>query len=269
MGTTQNGRWSSLRIACLQPSATLIFEALGRLEDVCAYTKYCVEAIPSLAGGPVMHDSWQASDEELDALNADLIVASVPYRMEPLTKILKRGIPVLALSPRTLADVVADVRLLASVVHADPAPALDGFEGAFAEVRARVADLEKPLVYCEEWGKPLIISQGWVAEIVVAAGGRFLGEPGKVTSAEEVAAAQPDVMIFAWCGARDRVPLAKVVAGRGWHDLKAVRERRVFCVDDNLLNTPAPTLVGGLRAVAGCLHPKVFPASNRVTQLEA
>jgi iron complex transport system substrate-binding protein len=247
----------------------LIFEALGRLGDVCAYTKYCVEAIPSLAGGPVMHDSWQASEQELDALNADLIVASVPYRMEPLTKILKRGIPVLALSPKTLADVVADVRLLASVVHADPAPVVETFEGAFAEVRARVSHLEKPLVYCEEWGKPLMISQGWVAEIVEAAGGRFLGEPGKVATAEEVADAAPDVMIFAWCGARDRVPLAKVVASRGWQGLKAVRERRVYCVDDSLLNTPAPTLVGGLWAVAGCLHPEVFPGVDGVVRLRA
>jgi iron complex transport system substrate-binding protein len=258
-----------LRIACLQPSTTLIFEALGRLGDVCAYTKYCVEAIPSLAGGPVMHDSWQASEEELIALHADLIVASVPYRMEPLTKILKRGIPVLALAPKTLADVVADVRLLASIVHADPSVVIETFEGAFAEVRSRVAGLDKPLVYCEEWGKPLMISQGWVKEIVEAAGGRFLGEPGKVTTAEEVADAEPDVMVFAWCGARDRVPLAKVVAGRGWEGLKAVRERRVYCVDDSLLNTPAPTLVGGLWAVAGCVHPEVFSPLDRVIRLEA
>lgn len=258
-----------MRIACLQPSTTLIFEALGRLEDVCAYTKYCVEAIPSLAGGPVMHDSWQASEDELTELRADLIIASVPYRMEPLAKILKRGIPVLALSPKTLADVVADVRLLASVVHADPTAVIERFEGAFAEVQARTAGLEKPLVYCEEWGKPLIHSQGWVKEIVEAAGGRFLGEPGKVTTAEEVAAANPDVMLFAWCGARDRVPLEKVVATRVWESLKAVRERQVYCIDDSLLNTPAPTLVGGLWAVASCLHSELFPIGDGVVQLRA
>lgn len=256
-----------MRIACLQPSATLILEALGRLEDVCAYTKYCVEALPQLAGGPVMQDSWQASEAELDALRADLIVASVPYRMEPLTAILKRGIPVLALAPHSLADIVGDIRLLASVVHADPSPVIERFEAAFAEVRARVADLARPLVYCEEWGKPLIHSQGWVREIVEAAGGRFLGEPGTVTTAEEVAAAEPDVMLFAWCGVRDRVPLARVVETRGWEGLKAVRERRVYCVDDNLLNTPAPTLVGGLRAVAACLHPAIFEEADGVVRL--
>ena len=40
---------------------------------------------------------------------------------------------------------------------------------------------ERPLVYCEEWGKPLILSQTWVAELVEAAGGRFFGQPGKHT----------------------------------------------------------------------------------------
>ena len=60
--------------------------------------------------------------------------------------------------------------------------------------------LNKPLVYCEEWGKPLIHSQLWVRELVDAAGGSFLGEPGAVTTAEAVAGGDPEVIIAAWCG---------------------------------------------------------------------
>ena len=82
-------------------------------------------------------------------------------------------------------------------------------QAAIAEV-ARVAATSdhKPLVYCEEWGKPLIHSQPWVRELVEAAGGVFLGEAGKVTNAETIAAADPEVIALAWCGAGDRVPVA-------------------------------------------------------------
>jgi iron complex transport system substrate-binding protein len=70
-------------------------------------------------------------------------------------------------------------------------------------------------------------------------------------------------MIFAWCGAGDRVPLDRVITQRGWHDLRAAREGRVFCITDEWLNTPAPTLLLGLRALAAALHPSGFDANDR------
>ncbi|HLJ76773.1 MAG TPA: ABC transporter substrate-binding protein, partial [Acidobacteriaceae bacterium] len=134
--------------------------------------------------------------------------------------------------------------------------------GAIGEVRRRCSGLgQKPLVYCEEWGKPLIASQLWVKELVEAAGGVFLGEPGKTTTAEAVAEADPEVVLAAWCGAGDRVPLEKVAGRAGWESMRAVREGRVYCIADELLNTPAPTLVDGLRAMAAALHPEVFGAA--------
>jgi iron complex transport system substrate-binding protein len=113
-------------------------------------------------------------------------------------------------------------------------------------------------VYCEEWGKPLIHSQPWVAKLVEIAGGRFLGRPGATTTPEAVTDANPDIIVAAWCGAGDRVPLEKIVAQRSWESLIAARERRVYCIADELLNTPAPTLIEGLHALAGVIHPEVF-----------
>jgi iron complex transport system substrate-binding protein len=108
---------------------------------------------------------------------------------------------------------------------------------------------------------------GVVAELVEAAGGRFLGTPGAHTTAETVSAANPDVLLFAWCGAGDRVPLARVVAQRQWKHLHAVAARRVHCIPDQYCNTPAVTLLEGLAAIAGALHPTLFPAHPEVITL--
>jgi iron complex transport system substrate-binding protein len=75
---------------------------------------------------------------------------------------------------------------------------------------------------------------------------------------EEIARLDPEVIIAAWCGAGDRVPLAKIAAERGWSNTTAVRNSQVYCISDELLNTPAPTLVSGLRALASAIHPAVF-----------
>jgi iron complex transport system substrate-binding protein len=124
--------------------------------------------------------------------------------------------------------------------------------------RENKSHAERPLVYCEEWGKPLILSQTWVAELVEVAGGRFFGEPGKHTTEEEVIAADPDVIVAAWCGAGDRVPLEKIIPRRGWEHTKAAQNRRVYCINDEFLNTPASTLIQGLHALAAAIHPEIF-----------
>jgi iron complex transport system substrate-binding protein len=189
--------------------------------------------------------------------------------MESLAALLKSGCPVVTLAPHTLAEIYADIRLLGSIVHRVDAAELlvTEMEQEIAVTRARLSeDDRRPLVYCEEWGKPLIHSQPWVAELVEAAGGQFLGEPAKQTTPEAIAAADPDVMIFAWCGAGDRVPLDRVITQRGWHDLRAVREGRVFCIADEWLNTPAPTLLLGLRALVAALHPSQLDPKEKASR---
>jgi iron complex transport system substrate-binding protein len=251
-----------VKIASLQPSVSLILDRLGRLDALTACTRYCVEAVPELRerGVRVVRDSWSATAEELLEVEADVVIASVPYRRESLEAILKAGCAVLALAPHSLADVEHDIRLIAGVVGTP-----EGGERLVAEmrdeveaIRSRVVGRPKPLVYCEEWGKPLIHSQLWVKELVEAAGGEFLGTPGAATTAEAVAAGDPEVVIAAWCGAGNRVPLEKLTRRPGWETIRAVRAGRVFGVDDALLNTPAPTLMEGLRAIAWALHPDLF-----------
>jgi iron complex transport system substrate-binding protein len=252
----------ALRVAALQPSISIILDRLGALDTLVACTRYCVEAVPALAQRSlsVVKDSWSCTTEEILAANPGLVLASVPYRMESLAALLKSGCPVVTLAPHALADIYGDIRLIGSIVHrVEAAESLVAeMQSEIAATRARTADGSRPVVYCEEWGKPLIHSQPWVAELVEAAGGQFLGDAAKQTSAEAIAAADPHVMILSWCGAGDRVPLERVITQRGWQDLRAVREGNVFCIADEWLNTPAPTLLLGLRALAAAIHPAQF-----------
>ena len=263
---------SPLRIASLQPSITLTLERLGALDSLVACTRYCVAALPQLADMrlAIIADSWSASAEEILATQPNLVLASVPYRVESLTAILKSGCPVLTLAPHTLANIVHDIRLLASLLNTPyrGEQLVASMQHAIEAVRHRAApSTNRPRVYCEEWGKPLIASQPWVQELIEAAGGIFLSAAGQQTTAASIAAADPDVLLFAWCGAGDRVPLERVIAQRNWQHLRAVQTRRVFCIPDEYLNTPAHTLLEGLHCIAAALHPDQFPTHPRLRQL--
>ena len=167
----------------------------------------------------------------------------------------------LGLAPRSLTDVYADIALIAGAMGVSDRGEyiLEAMRSEIEAVRVRHAPGSRPRVFCEEWGKPIIRSQGWVAELVESAGGQFLGEPGTKTDADCVRRADPEVIVMAWCGAGDRVPLEKIVGERGWSETSAGRSRRVYCVRDELLNTPAPTLLDGLHALEAAIHPDVFP----------
>jgi iron complex transport system substrate-binding protein len=262
-----------MRIVSLQPSVTLTLAALNRLDTLSACTKYCLEALPELATRnlQIVHDSWTADTEEIRRTQPDLVIASVPYRLESLAEILKSGLPILTLAPHSLADIYKDIRFIAAIVSAQPEAEtlIAGMQSTIESTRQRSAHLTQiPVVYCEEWGNPLIHSQPWIAELVEAAGGHFLGTPGAKTTPEAIAAADPDVLIFAWCGAGNRVPLDRVITQRNWHHLKAVQNRQVFCIPDQYLNTPAPTLLEGLACITAAIHPNLHPPHPHLIQLQ-
>ncbi len=259
------------RIACLQPSATVILAALGELDRVVACTKYCADVVPEITTQPrtILADSWTANAEQIIAVRPDLVIASVPYQEKAVIEILKSGTSFLGFAPKSLADIYTDIAIIAGAVGAGERGevVIARMERRIEEVRVRTAGLSRPRVFCEEWGKPLIASQAWVAELVEAAGGEFLGEPGRQISTEEVAHMDPDILIAAWCGAGDRVPLEKILRDRNWQEIRAARASRVYCVRDELLNTPAPTVLNGLDALAFAIHPELFAHTEGIRQI--
>jgi iron complex transport system substrate-binding protein len=262
------------RIISLQPSVTVILHALGLLDRIVACTKYCADVVPELANGSklIVHDSWTAQAEQILAGKPDLVIASVPYQEKTVVEILKAGVPFLGLAPRSLSDIYSDIAKIAGIVgEVERGQQLIAqMKRDIEYVRRRVSmipELRRMRVYSEEWGKPLIHSQEWVAELVEIAGGSFIGHPGKQTTAEAIQEEDPEVIIAAWCGAGDRVPLERIVRDRDWTETSAARAGRVYCITDELLNTPAPTLVRGLHALAHAIHPDEFPPVHGIRNI--
>jgi len=255
------------RVVSLQPSATVTLQSIGKLDRLVACTKYCADVCPEVMqqGCTILADSWTANASEITAARPDLVIASVPYQEKSVIEIRKSGTSFLGFAPRNLADIYKDIASVAGIMGVS-----ERGEAVIAQMRSEItavqkqtAGLSRPKVFCEEWGKPIIASQGWVAELVQAAGGEFLPVPGSTTTPEAVLSANPDVFVASWCGAGDRVPLEKIFQDRNnWTKMRAFKSGRVYCINDEYLNTPAPTLVKGLRALVSAIHPECFPQAH-------
>jgi len=64
----------------------------------------------------------------------------------------------------------------------------------------------------------------------------------------------PDVIVLAWAATGDRATPQKAYEVPEWQEVPAIRNRRVYVIKDELLNTPGPPLVDGAKALQKILH---------------
>jgi iron complex transport system substrate-binding protein len=239
-----------MRIVSLAPSATSILCAIGAKKLLVGVTKWCGDVAP-VAELPKLGDCWHMdSVEEIVALKPTFVIGSVPYKQETVAKLLEQPFSFLAMNPRTLADIEADILLLGRMVgHAASAEKLvAGMRREFAEIgRKAKASERKVRVYCEAWPNPRISSPPWVAELVKIAGGEMVVPAGEKVSNEQVAQARPDVIVLAWAATGGKAEPERAYKVDAWRDVPAIRERHVYVISDELLNTPGPPLVRGAR----------------------
>ncbi len=243
------GTSDGLRIVSLAPSVTSILLELGAGRELVGVSKWCRD-VADAGRRPAIGDCWKLDVREMMRLRPSLLIGSVPFAAEAVGKILEQPVAFLALNPRSLADIESDILVLGRVVKRRAAAErlVRRMRRAFRDVaRAVRARNLRPRVYCEAWPHPRISSPPWVAELVELAGGEMVVKAGARVSDDDVARARPDIIILAWTAAGDRAKVATALQVPAWRNVPAVRNGRVFVVRDEVLNTPGPPLISGVR----------------------
>jgi iron complex transport system substrate-binding protein len=285
-----------VRIVSLVPSATETLFALGVGDEVTAVTHECDHPPEALELPKVTRDLigpglppdeidravrelteqgrsiYELDEQTLRKLAPDLIVTqelcavcavsidavrAVAETMDPQPKIV-------SLDPHTLGEVLGDVRTLAQATDAKNA-GVDLIEEAAARidrVRLAVRDAPRVSVAALEWLDPIYVAGHWTPQLIEYAGGIDLfgmpGERSETRTWEEVAAAQPDVVVCMPCGytAERAAEEAESYAD----ELAELGAKRVVAVDAAAYySRPGPRLVDGLELMAHILHPDLVP----------
>lgn len=197
------------------------------------------------------------SVNEVLRLRPTLVIGSVPYKQETVAKLLEHPLNFLAMSPRSLADVYADIRMLGGIVgrpkHAEAL--VSKMQREFAAITRKSKNGAAGMrVYCEAWPNPRISSPPWVAELVSLCGSEMVVPAGERVDEKQVAATQPDVIVLAWAATRDRANPDQAYEVQEWREVPAIRNRRVHIMKDEWLNTPGPPLVQGARELQKLLQ---------------
>lgn len=249
-------RTTALRIVSLAPSCTSILCALGAKRYLVAVTRWCAD-VALVRGLPAVGDCWRnESLQKIARLRPTLIVGSVPFHPKTVARILTIPAQFLALNPRSLADIAADIMTLAGITHrvAHGRRLIHRMRNDFLKMQRTAARfLRPPRIYSEAWPNPRISSPPWAAELIALCGGEMVVKPGARVSDEQVASARPDIILLAWAATGDRANPRTAFSNAAWKDVPAIRNNRVFVVRDELLNTPGPPLIAGAREISRIL----------------
>src|SRR3954468_9337531 len=286
-----------MRIVSLVPSATETLFALGVGAEVTAVTHECdypaaVVNLPKVTRdviGPGLapdeidravralteegRSIYELDEAGLRRLQPDLIVTqalcsvcavsvddvrAIAAGMDPAPRIV-------SLDPHTIGEVLGDVRTLAQATDAKDA-GVELIQDAAARIdRVRLAVRGAPPgpVALLEWLDPVFVGGHWVPQLIEYAGGIDLfgmtGEPSEQRSWEEVAAAQPQVVVVAPCGYDGERAYEEASAYED--ELTGLGADRIVVADAAAwFSRPGPRLVDGLEWLAHALHPEFVPA---------
>jgi iron complex transport system substrate-binding protein len=247
-----------VRIVSLAPNVTSILLALGAGRELVGVSKWCKD-VADVGRRPRVGDCWKMNIDEVMRLRPTMLIGSVPFAPDTVAKILAESVTFVAINPRSLADIERDIHTLGRIANrrANAEKLILKMKQSFAAVAAAAKKKRakyRPKVYSEAWLKPRISSPPWVRELIEIAGGRMVGAAGERVTDEEVARAQPDVIVLAWAATGDRAKPAGALRNPVWKNVPAVQNRRVFVIRDELLNTPGPPLIKGAWELFRVIH---------------
>jgi len=290
------------RIVSLLPSATEIVCALGLEASLVGVTHECdypqsVVDKPRLTASKISHERMTSAeidhavrsqldghgsiydlDEELlRILKPDLIitqelcdVCAVSYkRVERAARMLEIDVRVVSLEPHTIEDIFMNIHTVAGLTgrEAVAREVVRRLRGRLEAVSAALAGVtRRPRTLMLEWLEPAFAPGHWVPEQVSIAGGDpgfgRAGLPSRTTTAEEIRAYAPEVIVLIPCGYYKEDILRQLPGARlpeGWNDLPAVRAGQVWATDaTSYFSRPGPRVVEGAEILARILHPEVF-----------
>lgn len=255
------------RIVSAAPANTEILFALGLGDRVVGVTKYC--DYPSQAKKkPKVGEFSKLSVEAIIAAKPDLVLATGGVQKEGVDKLDELGITVYTVFPRTFKGTVGSIRKIGTITGTgDKAEELTSDMEKRAEKVREAASREqskgkaKPKafyeIFYEETGIWTAGRRSVISDLIKLAGGVNLADIKASDyyqfTLEGLFQENPDVYLF---GSGSMSNSGDVGKRPGWGNLNAVKNGRVYVINEDLIYRAGPRLIDGLEEVFKDLYPK-------------
>ncbi len=267
------------RIVSLAPSITESLFALGLGDRVVGVSRFC-DWPPEVRNRPQVGGLFDPNLERIVRLAPDLVIGldGQPDTLWPMHKL---GLPLLVVDHRSIEGLLESIRLLGAVcgASAEAERLLQDIQDRLEAVRQRVAGRPRPRVLVSVQRtvgagriENIYISgqEGHLGRIVQLAGGENAAPSAwaafPIVSAESLLQLDPDVILDLVPGfCSQNLPREQILADwRSLSGLRAVREARVYLLDEDFVFRPGPRFILLVEKLAQLFHPDAF-GPNRLS----
>ncbi len=251
------------RIVSISPACTEILFALGLGDEVVGVTSYC-NYPEEATTKPQIGDFTNPNVEAIVAQSPDLVLATGGLQTEMLDRMESLGLTVYAVNPTTFADTVAGIRKIGQLTGAQAKA-----EGIASDMEKRAAVITSAVDKARQEGKarPRVFfeifyengvwtagSSSIISDLIQTAGGINLSDAEQSDyyqfSVERLMVENPDVYFV---GSGSMSNPGDITARPGWDRLNAVRDSRVYVLQDDLIYRTGPRLIEGLESIYAAL----------------
>ena len=266
--TDDSGRRVSLpphvdRVVSLAPNLTEIVFAVGAGPSLVGNTTYCDypnEAKNVEKVGDTLHPSL----EKIIALRPQVVLVSTASQLEVFTEQLKsHNIEVFVTDPHDLEGVFKSIIQIGDIVgrQNESKTLVTKLRDRSAAIENAVKALPKVRIFYQLSAEPLYTAghDSFVTDLIRRAGADSVTAdvPGAWPkySAESALAAKPDAIILPTGGS---MGTGNATVADALRNSPAVKQGRVYKINDDHLVRPGPRAVDGLEEMAKALHPDSF-----------
>ena len=246
-------------IVALSPSAAEILFTIGAGDQVSAVSEF-TDYPPEAKAKPVVggFDGKTLSLERIMAFKPDLVYITEGMHNFLIATLESNGIAYYVSKGDSIASVEKEILEVGKITghEKEAAKVVDGMEKKLKKAASVHKDGTAVKVYWEVWNAPYMSAgaSSFINDVIKAAGGENifadLADAYPMVSEETIISRQPSVILIP---ASTGLAASSVGGRNGWTGIPAVKNGRVFVVDDNVYTRPGPRVADVVVELAGLL----------------
>lgn len=258
------------RIVSLIPSNTETAFALGLDKEIVGVSDF--DNYPEQVKSKEKIGGQEFNIEKIISLKPEIVLATASNAhnsKDGLKQLEDSGIKVVTINDSaSFEDAYKSIEMIGKVTgtKAKAKEIIDGMKAKVAEIKEKADGISKdsqPKVWIEVSAPPNIYTTGkgtFMGEMLDLLGAKNIAgdKEGWIQFSEEaVVKANPDVEILTY-GYYDKDAVDKVYKRKGWEKVAAIKNKRVYSVDSDMVSRPGPRLAEGLEEFAKAIYPDTF-----------
>ena len=254
------------RIVSHVPSITEMLFALGVGERVVGVSDYC-DYPEEAKSKPSVGNYFNPSIENIVALDPDLVLTD--GHSEGIIQLDSLGITYMVIDPKDIDGIFKDLELLGKVTgtEGEAEKLIEDMQDSIAHVLALVEGAPRLkvlfIIDATDLTFPWTAGPGsFIDSLITMAGGENIAAQAQGAwvqlSIEEIVNADPEIIILPAKHGTAFTSPETLMGHPAWQGITAVKEDRIFIIDDDLVSRSGPRIVQGLEELARIIHPELF-----------